>query len=215
MSHALTPTAAFTGSVVVPDDGDLENAASVNTAFQTLTDRAAYLRQQAFGASNYASYSIPLSSGQDDSGAAATVCWTYQFGAWIETNKAAGNKLVIDVVFPDRCTITSVAVYCTGNVLGGSAHSALPATKPKVTFREITPHAASAPTISFSASVTDAPANVTAYEAYHILGGGLTVGHVIDAANCAYRLEIEGEQSTNALNSYFAVSNIFYAFTAP
>lgn len=215
MAHNLTETPTFDAIVTVPDPGDARTAASVVTFAQQLADRSQYLKQQAFGASNYSSFSIPLSSGQDDSGASATICWTYQFGAWIETNKAAGNKLVIDVVFPDRCTVTAVAVYCTGNVLAGAAHGALPATKPKVTFREVTPHAASAPTITFTANVTDAPASVAAYEAYHILGGGLTVNHVIDAANCAYRLEIEGEQGANSINSYFAVSNIFYGFTAP
>ena len=45
MAHSLTDSAAYTpDNVVVPDDGDLRNAASVTTPFQTLADRTAYLQ---------------------------------------------------------------------------------------------------------------------------------------------------------------------------
>lgn len=215
MAHNLTVTATAPGNVPVPDPGDPRTAASVIQFAQPLANSIAYIQRQAPGAAN-GTAGIPLSSGQDDSGAAAVVCFTYQFGAWIETNKANGNKLVIDFLPPDRVTVNSVVVYVTGNVLGGAAHGALPATKPKVTFREVQPNPASAPTITFTASVTDAPASVAAYEAYHVLGGaGLTVNRVIDAANLLYRLEIEGEQGANSINSYFAVAGIRYSFTAP
>lgn len=38
MSHALTPSPVYTGSVTVPDSGDPRTAASVETPFQTLAD---------------------------------------------------------------------------------------------------------------------------------------------------------------------------------
>lgn len=39
MAHALTETTTFTSSVTVPDDGDTENAASVEVPFQALANR--------------------------------------------------------------------------------------------------------------------------------------------------------------------------------
>lgn len=46
MAHTLTEASAFGSSVTVPDDGDAENVASVNVAFQTLANRTKYLNDQ-------------------------------------------------------------------------------------------------------------------------------------------------------------------------
>lgn len=47
MSHTLTPTSQFSTPITVPDDGDACNAASVETPFQSLTDRSQLLYEAA------------------------------------------------------------------------------------------------------------------------------------------------------------------------
>src|SRR5258706_7012960 len=46
MSHNLTETTTFDATVTVHDSGDARTAASVNTAFQALANRTAYLNDQ-------------------------------------------------------------------------------------------------------------------------------------------------------------------------
>lgn len=45
MSHNLTEVSTFTANVTVPDTGDARTAASVNSAFQSLANRAKYLKE--------------------------------------------------------------------------------------------------------------------------------------------------------------------------
>ena len=47
MSHTLTPTSQFSTPITVPDDGDACNAASVETPFQSLTNRSQLLYEAA------------------------------------------------------------------------------------------------------------------------------------------------------------------------
>lgn len=49
MSSNVTDVSAFTSPVVIPADGDTRNAASVNAAFQALSDRARFLLNASVG----------------------------------------------------------------------------------------------------------------------------------------------------------------------
>ena len=49
MSTSVTDVSAFTTPVTIPADGDTRNAASVNAAFQAISDRARFLLNASVG----------------------------------------------------------------------------------------------------------------------------------------------------------------------
>lgn len=207
MSHALVETPTFTASVVVPDDGDLENAASVNGALQALANRSERLKFSTFGAINFSGYNVPLTKFRPDQGVLSNNdAWRYAFNGLLEHDKSAGNKAIAQLELPEGATITQVQLLATGNFLAGAAHGALPATMPKVTFREL----ATTGGTNYSVNQSDTSGNVGAYEIAHTIT--LTVNRVVSNL-LRYTIEIEGEQGANSINDYFGVINCSISWT--
>lgn len=101
---------------------------------------------------------------------------------------------------PNGATLTGLSVY----IQAAPAHAGLPANKPTCQLHKIS---ASGTTTQIGTTITDAPADTTAYQASHILGpsGGAGptlsgLSEVIDNTTYVYRVSVSNESSTNALS---------------
>jgi hypothetical protein len=209
MSHALTEVASIAGTVVVPDDGDLEDGASVEVPFQALTNRTKYLIQETPGATNWSQVNLPICNGAPVGVPGGLGDAWHLLGGpgpyWLEHDKSAGNKWAIDVCLPPLVTITQVKLWCNGSLVGGG-HGALPATMPLVRFIELS----TTLTANYTQTQSDTSANVAAYDVNHNIT--LTVSRLADPA-LRYAIEIEGEQGANSINDSFGFTALTVAWT--
>jgi len=213
MAHALTESSTFTASVTVPDDGDVRNAASVETAFQALANRTKWLTDQrtsdnatlatGLGIMNAAIDAIEaltpgiatsLTRAVSIPGAAivnTNTRWALNAsGDWEQTGILSSGTLELPLAdFPKSGRISGISY----RVAPGTGRGGLPGGMPVY---KLLQYDAFTDTTTIISSVTDSSASVGAYEAAHTQAvTGLT--HNISATS-TYSLLIEGEWSTNA-----------------
>ena len=117
---------------------------------------------------------------------------------WLQANITGSRQIVIPFTnLPRGGELKTVSCY----IDGGSAHGALPANLPVLT---VYSRLISTGVVTSIGTVTDAPADVTAYEAYHILGavGGatpltVTASHSHDGTKEFFAV-IDGESGGNS-----------------
>lgn len=133
MSKNLTEVDTFTANVTVPEDGiDLRSAATVETPFQALANRATYLKARHDAA--LVQVLMPLDLGRDVvdyDGSVFTLTGSGALvsGVYFDQDNVSGQGHIIAALprLPfGKYTLTSVSAAVSGNGAGVS-HTALPA----------------------------------------------------------------------------------------
>jgi hypothetical protein len=177
----------------IPDDGDDEDAASVDVALQSHADKLAYLK-----ALRHESSSVYRVLNAHP--------WTNTPGNW-EVERYPSDPLgwkqlafvdndrtlVFPFNLPHGCTLYNLFVRIKPVV-----HVSVPTVPPGWNLIEID-RATGAPTVV--ASMTDAPANVAAYNAAHDLAKVSGLSAVIDRDAKRYQLEVFGESSSGSFGA--------------
>lgn len=110
MAHNLTETDTYTANVSVPDAADARTAASVETPFQALTNRAKYLYTRLVKLAGFYSdgtFQLDLLHGQSF----PTVTWGWGDTQWSSLGDAQLVSIPIDAsVLPHGATLTGFTV---------------------------------------------------------------------------------------------------------
>lgn len=133
---------------------------------------------------------------------------TYGTAVW--QMKVVGTRLMIPILkLPLGADITQIKAYIDGKG-GGVTHAALPATLPSLLLRKRPLSTGVAATVG---TVTDAPANLAAYEAYHALT--LNIGDGVAPINGTddYWLQLTGESGANSVVDSLALIALEMSFT--
>lgn len=115
---------------------------------------------------------------------------------WFQTSVTDAGALYFPLCIPPGVRLTAITAQIQGTY--GTAHSNLPVTLPTLSLAE-----QDSTSISNVASVTDAPANVAAYDAVHNLT--LTYTQTISASRTYYAI-LTGETGTNSIASRFGLN---------
>jgi hypothetical protein len=210
MPTNLTPVSEYTGDVFVPVGGDPRTAMSVQIPFQTLTNRAAWLRDE-LRLVQYKGVTRPVSVETF----AQIGTWTAPYSAsggngprWIAGSTSANDHLTFRLDMPHGSTLTALTAY----LRGASGHAGLPAVMPSLALLRIS-------NVDFTAAwstlgtQTDTSGNTTAYQAIHpVTISSLSV--VVDRGLYSYYARVIGESSTNALNGLEIGAEILGTFAA-
>lgn len=176
--------------LTIPDDGDDEDASSVDVAFETLANRTAYLKalrhqvssvfrncNKAWGDEHWSDY-------QAITGLAGGMGWIMS-----DADPGEDNSLWFDVDVPHGCVITNIGV----KIKPSSAHGVLPPNMPRIQLFEIDSNGSAVQIFS----LTDPTGSIAAYEARHDLTKiGLTVP--VDKIDKRYVLAFSGEWGLGA-----------------
>jgi hypothetical protein len=177
----------------IPDDGDDEDASSVDVAFETAANRTAYLKalrhetSSVFRVLNAHPWTNTPGNWEVESYPSDPLGWKQL--AFVNDDRT----LVFPFNLPHGCTLYNLFVR-----IKPVAHLSVPTVPPGWNLIEID-RATGAPLVV--ASVTDAPANVAAYNAAHDLAkvSGLTA--VIDRDSKRYQLEVFGESTSGSFGA--------------
>ena len=177
MSSPYTPTPTpLPATIDVPDDGDLEDASSVNVPSETSLDAIANLELPQKNPSE----SPPIAS-RDLNIAQRGMVW-FDPAEWFLTaarpipeaiGASATFYIRMDLTFPHGSTVKEFYVY----ILPTSGHGALPGTMPSWTMYEKNMITGAETPVD---SKADTSVNVAAYEVYHPIGHHVTVPFVAD-----------------------------------
>lgn len=171
----------FPDEIVIPEDGDLKPAASINPAVEGLADRTAYLGR--ITRSHFGSVVRPVvcfprfTSGE----------WTIDTGVRLTQVQIATSPVVAQLLhLPHGCTLQTVTAYYKG----GAGHAfGLPAGMPSLSiYRQRVNNGAADVQLALTA---DASADVAAFEVLHSIA--CTVNAVIDNSLYIYFLILLGE----------------------
>ena len=197
MPHTYTPVPSNNpATITLPDDGDAESAASVNTPFGSLADKVAHANWPETDATKKYPLSLrtitrtcPGSFMVDD--------FTKWLGSSPFTNCTVATKqdAYIPVPLPNGSTWTSAFA----GFVGAAGHAAFPggkpATMPVMRAVKFNPNTGA---LTVIASVTDPSASAAVYEAAHSLTiVGMT--EVIDTNTFNYFIKIETEGGANGI----------------
>lgn len=193
MSAALVEVSEFTTSVVVPEDGDPRDAASVEVPFQALTNRALFLRNHTPGAAEFYELDVPLGPASDPT------TFAFQNGPFGLSQSSTSTPfhfvqlaLPYDLSGGWAAKIAEIKAY----FLPAGGHGGLPASQPEITlWRQ--PRTGSGSGVSVQAQQL-AAGSVGAYETAQtitmVLGGS---GHTI-LNDHVYWVSFEGESGANS-----------------
>lgn len=210
MPEDLTPVSEYTGAVSVPVGGDPRTAQSVKTPFQTLTNRAAWLRDEV-RLLQYRGVTRPVSVETF----AQIGTWTQPFSAsgnngprWIAGSTSANDHLTYRLDLPHGSVLTALSVQ----LKAAGAHVGLPAVMPSLALLRIS-------LVDFTSgwstqgTQSDTSASVAIYQTLHSLTiSGLSI--TVDRGQYAYYARLIGESGTNALNSLEVGAEILGTFSA-
>lgn len=190
----------FPANYDIPDDGDDEDAASVDVGLEALGDRTAYLLAACAGLTVGDSIQLPLFHGMSDfftaGGGAPWPVWRRNTAAFIASIQQASAASTPNVgiawtfAIPPKTKVTSVVASMQGAAGHGAFPGGKPGTMPSLTVSSVNSSGVGVGTTT----ATDASATAAAYEAIHTI----TATHTFDYA-AAERLFIllEGEDGAN------------------
>jgi hypothetical protein len=196
MAENLVEVDQFDANVSVPEGGDVRNAASVRSAFQSLANRGTYVKNRALGVKSAFQYGVPLGAPLSNVG--------FTFGI----DSGPGNDAI---GFEQSGTSSPQLWFALDNWGPGikvtslfaryrvkSSHAdLLPAFQPRVSLFRQPVDGGTAVTVG---TAQDNAGSSASYEAAGgrsielVLGGG---GHVF-VAGSSYYVRFEGESSTNS-----------------
>lgn len=198
MAKTLVESNEFTADITVPEGGDARTAASIEPAFQRLTNRSKFLKERIPGVAASYRVEIPLAVIQNTNGR-----FTGNGSGWFQSDVTSGGPLYIVIPrFPEG-KIDELHVL----VAGGVGHAGLPGTKPSIgLFRWNATPGDPAVGSSYAGVVggvyqSDPSASVAAYEAVHLISQ--TGLNYTPDANELIQLVIWGESGANALANQF------------
>ncbi|HEX4341322.1 MAG TPA: hypothetical protein VH062_35685, partial [Polyangiaceae bacterium] len=119
MAHNLIETPTRGSVVLVPDPGDSRTAASVETPFQSLTNRVAYLEAHAVGVAPgtfFDASAVNFLGGIQDS--SSTGSFTYTAHIYLQNSVAGAPKLDFYGKIPLGSILTGAIVYVRGAFSG-------------------------------------------------------------------------------------------------
>lgn len=193
MSHTYTPSPVLLTTITLPDDGDLETAASVNNPMQTLADGIDQAQLPATSStSNYQLASRTLDRversfflPQDPAH------WTFATNGGLVTADTSGNSAHIALSFPHGSSINAISCYL--DPAGG--HANLPQNMPTITLRK---KAFSNGAVTDIATATDTSVNTTVYQARHSIDI-VSLAEVVNLASFQYFLVVVPESGTDSI----------------
>jgi hypothetical protein len=211
MPHNLTPVSEYTGNVSVPVGGDPRTALSVEVPFQTLTNRAAWLRDQTLEL-QYKGVTRQIAT-EAYSPINFIAPYVLSGGGgpyWRQlSTPTANDHVVYRLGMPQGATLNSITV----RLQGAAAHVGLPASVPTLRLLRVDATDFTSGWVLQGSISSDLSANTTAYQAVHtITVGSLSV--VVDNAQYNYFACVSGEGSTNALSGLLVSSQILGVFAA-
>lgn len=189
MSHSLTEVASFDAAIVVPDDGDAEGAASVQTPLQSLANRTKFLNAHS-QASTTETRGMPFLLGFNSG-------WSVQSADNTVTENAAGGSsdvanLMLEL--PNGQALTAITVNIKPAT--GAAHSSAP--NPMPTIKAWAVSLSGGAVTQLGATTADVFTTQAAYEAAHpITISGIS--HTIDRTAFRYLVQVFGEGATNGV----------------
>ena len=158
--HVYTPTPNRLGTANVPDDGDLEDASSVNTPIEAALDGIAYLDTLADNLLVSIQHTTPLYKDSEWSLGGGDVA------PILIDSGSSGSTIFQPIKLPRGAKLTSLSMW----VKGGSGHGgSLPAVMPTLVVAKRT---MSSGGLTVIRTFTDPSASVVAYELRHILVAG-------------------------------------------
>jgi hypothetical protein len=200
MSKDLTPIPQYV-AIHVPEGGDPRTAASVEVGFQGCADSLEFLKNHVPGAAL-----DPIAADLTFMANAGSR-FDYAETFIVQTSVADAGQLILEVKIPKGAVkIQSYIMEIHGHQGGGSAHSAMPATKPKITLLR-QPIAGGPAVIVGAGPITDLTSSHTVYDTRHDVGEA-GVNHTI-VANSRYFLSIEGETGANSQANSLGIMNAF------
>lgn len=179
----------------IPADGDARNASSVGVALEALTHRTANLK------------ALKHIAGDITRTQKATA-WNpenvlYIIGApsdsghkWTDADASPAEHVYYELLLPHGCVLDGVLGYFKA----ATTHAALPATLPKLELFKVT---MTTGVVTSVGSVTDAPANVAAYEQATPRQLFLNTNETIDNTINRYVLAFRGEGDANSETGFF------------
>lgn len=208
--HTYTPDPDnFPASITLPDDGDDEDATSVNDPFEDTVDRTAYItKHYPLDATTTLIRSQPMSlvPVSMNSETPITPQWGWAGPVWVQNDTTFTVAVSIDcpLDLPHDATLNSVEVVLNGKLITG--HSSLPATMPAI--RVFKTNISTGTATPISSLTTDPSGTVGAYDVAHTVTA--TVGAAVDRVGYSYSVRIIGESGANSvagLNICGIVSN--------
>jgi hypothetical protein len=204
----LTGADSWGSTTPVIDDGDLCRNAEHSATAQDLLNKITYLANTLPGVGDTVIQEVELSAGVQLG--TDTHWWWGNNGnatgssgglSWVQTNVGGARALAFSIRVPPRGTIKAFRARLRGNVGSGTFHSALPATMPVL---QLLRSPANGSAFAIVDTITDASANVAAYDGAHNLEKTLSSPHTIVAGD-TYYLRLLGETGSDSLASALAI----------
>jgi len=199
MSIIVGDPSTYPTSFEAPDDGDDEDAESVNVAIEALANRTEYLKALKHPASGIIRWcrggETSLSPAGDKFWSRGSISGSY--GAWVLNHPDAdGNDsvLTMPVRLPHGAVLAEVRAYLDGTPTSGT-HSAMPSSKPSMRLVKVDPVTGTCTSLG---NATDAETTVVGYEALHNWALGFFTPPTIDNASFHYAVQVHGEAGTNS-----------------
>lgn len=213
MPTTVSDSSVYTGSVVVPNDGELITGADRLLTAQALANRTRYLKDNGWATRPAVFRSVPLSGFVRNQFAVPA---QYQYasvlgsmrGVWVQLDVGAAVPLMMDLDVPPGATLTQINAAVDGDAGGSGAHGALPATMPALTLFAIDP-VTGVPVTTDTQS--DTAPNAAAYDAGHLIV--LAVSRIVDQTK-RYVLQFSGETGANSQLG-LTLTGIQLSWTAP
>ncbi|NUP11210.1 MAG: hypothetical protein HOW73_34625 [Polyangiaceae bacterium] len=198
MSHPYTgdPNAAWSSATTLPDDGpDERDAASVNVPFEDILNKTEYLK-----ALRHDATSVERWLRDADYVRGTTLgTWTPQRtagsrGGWVHHHTAddpTAATIEFALIVPHGATLKRIDC-----AIDPAAHTAKPATMPRVILKRWEPANIAGGAISDVATIIDTALTASDYEQPHVFGGDVNV--VIDHETYEYRVVFQSELGTDS-----------------
>jgi hypothetical protein len=191
MAHNAVLTDTWEANILVPDDGDAANAASVETGFVDVGNRTLWNYNRTVEAVGGALV-FPLAPFDYD----GVNRWTFFLSlmAYQNSNVAGNEAMVVALPTLHNCDFDSVTAVVHGDGGGAGPHVGLPGTMPQIRLYRQT---VSTATTAIVGTQADTSAGVAAYETIHTIV--LSFGAQSYDGDSSYWLAIQGETGANSI----------------
>lgn len=196
MPSTITPVEAWTSPIQGPADNDVGLSATVNGAFQALADRVELLshRVPAGRDGQVLRQHFIIADNPNNRFRLRGPVLNFGFGIQ-QIDVTDQGPIILIPQLPQKGEIKQIDFWLKGGD-GSPQHAALPANLPAIAFHKSSMIAPASAT-QIGSTVTDAPANVAAYETAHALTiGGLSE---VISADHRYYLVAFGESGANSV----------------
>lgn len=212
MTTAIVPVNAYGASLLIPQDLEPANAASIALYVQEIANRLEYIRQRVVGANPVANLLRLTKSAYQAVQQTGTTVWTqgaFNSGALLYNVVNAAQEVYIPLDLVPGQIIRGYGMY----VNGGSAHVGVPATKPKIDLVKAFPTYQATiggfnlPSMSAQDTTSDPTAVLATYDKVHLVASGAIALTV--AAGDSWALRVYGEGGANSLAGVTSIAGFY------